>query len=110
MDIINRFQFMVLLRAEFVCCPLGIGNQVACTVVDSSALIGLMNCLVICSAAGEKTVLLSQLMNRQVFDYRAYKDVQIFHYNIPEQVSKATWNYSAIPTSLTACDIRNVSV
>lgn len=59
---------------------------------------------------GEKNVQLSHLMNRQVFEYRAYKDVQIFHYNIPEQVSKATWNFSAVPTSPHACDVRNVSV
>ncbi|XP_034251935.1 transmembrane protein 8B [Thrips palmi] len=62
------------------------------------------------NVAGEKTVMLSHLMNRQVFEYRAYKDVQIFHYDIPEQVSKATWNFSALPTNLNRCDVRDVSV
>ena len=48
------------------------------------------------------------LAGRQVYVYRAYKDVQIFHFSVPPQVSSADFNFTANGTL--QCEPRNITV
>ncbi|XP_063607987.1 post-GPI attachment to proteins factor 6-like isoform X1 [Penaeus indicus] len=53
------------------------------------------------------TVLHEVLAGRQVYVYRSYKDVQIFHFSVPPHVSVAHFNFTANDTL--ACDARNIT-
>ncbi|XP_045606812.2 post-GPI attachment to proteins factor 6 isoform X1 [Procambarus clarkii] len=53
-------------------------------------------------------VLREVLAGRQVYVYRSYKDVQIFHFSVPAHVSMALYNFTANDTL--ACDPRNITV
>ncbi|XP_042217119.1 post-GPI attachment to proteins factor 6-like isoform X2 [Homarus americanus] len=54
------------------------------------------------------TVLREVLAGRQVYVYRSYKDVQIFHFSVPQHVSTALYNFTANDTL--ACDPRSITV
>ncbi|CAL4067786.1 unnamed protein product [Meganyctiphanes norvegica] len=47
------------------------------------------------------------LAGRQVYEYRSYKDVQIFHFSIPPLVSHAVFNFTANDTR--SCNARNIT-
>ncbi|XP_071532485.1 post-GPI attachment to proteins factor 6-like isoform X2 [Panulirus ornatus] len=53
------------------------------------------------------TVLHEVLAGRQVYVYRSYKDVQIFHFSVPAHVSVSLFNFTANDTL--ACDPRNIT-
>ncbi|KAK4311369.1 hypothetical protein Pmani_017128 [Petrolisthes manimaculis] len=48
------------------------------------------------------------LAGRQVYSYRFYKDVQIFHFMVPHHVSVSKYNFTANDT--VACDPRNITI
>ncbi|KAG0711247.1 Post-GPI attachment to proteins factor 6 [Chionoecetes opilio] len=48
------------------------------------------------------------LAGRQVYSYRSYKDVQIFHFSIPPQVSQSVYNFTA--NDSLACEPRNITI
>ncbi|XP_037074533.1 transmembrane protein 8B-like isoform X2 [Pollicipes pollicipes] len=50
-----------------------------------------------------------KLSPRELFKFRSYKDVQLFHFQAPEQVKLATFSFRANETN-SRCDARNVTL
>ncbi|KAK8398671.1 hypothetical protein O3P69_004058 [Scylla paramamosain] len=48
------------------------------------------------------------LAGRQVYSYRSYKDVQIFHFSIPPHVSQSVYNFTANDSM--GCEPRNITI
>lgn len=48
------------------------------------------------------------LAGRQVYSYRSYKDVQIFHFSVPPHVSLSVYNFTA--NDSLACEPRNITI
>ncbi|XP_013784143.2 transmembrane protein 8B-like isoform X2 [Limulus polyphemus] len=61
-----------------------------------------------CNLFKSESTLSQVLDSRELYPYRAYKDVQIFHYTVPHQVSFASWEFEA--NGSTYCSPKPISV
>lgn len=48
------------------------------------------------------------MAGRQLYVYSAYKDMQIFHFNVPPLTSSVTFTFTANDTAV--CDPRNLTM
>ncbi|MPC32788.1 Transmembrane protein 8A [Portunus trituberculatus] len=60
------------------------------------------------TSTNEEGILREVLAGRQVYSYRSYKDVQIFHFSIPPHVSQSVYNFTANDSM--GCEPRNITI